>query len=188
MYYTISSDPFHDRGVLDEDIPEDVSLMEGAWINWQPEQPIVCTSNCDAENPPRQCMGGAVPIWSAELLKAFRSFGIDNIQAFPAVIVDVDGEMKWDNYYIINVLGLVAAADLASSEYIEIGEHPTGLPYVSFEELVVSESKIQGAMFFRLAESKLKLIIHQKVVDYLSDNPPESGSWGIIVDELESVE
>ena len=41
MYYSIMANPFHDRGILEDPrLPEGVSFIRGAWIDWQPHEAI----------------------------------------------------------------------------------------------------------------------------------------------------
>lgn len=185
MFYSIKSDPFHERGIVDDPkFPDNVSFLRGSLIDWQPNEPLIFKSNCDAENPPREYMGGgALPVWSKTLLEAFQSAGVDNIQYFPAIISDDDGKISWNNYFAINVIGLVAAADLSASHYTTIGERPSGLKFVGFHEMVIDPSKTHGLVFFRLAESPLELIVHKHVIDHLKAKAPSQG-WGILISEL----
>jgi hypothetical protein len=188
MYYTIKSDPFHERGIFDDPkFPDGVSFLKGAWIDWLPQTPLIFKSNCDSENPPREFMGGALPVWSKNLLNAFQAAGCDNFQFFPAIINDDDGKVNWDNYFAINVLGLISAADLFLSKYIKISERPSGLKFLGFQDLVIDPKMVQGLPFFRLAENPLEIIVHGRILDYLSANSPSHG-WGILVSELKENE
>ena len=65
----------------------------------------------------------------------------------------------------MNVIGLIAAADMAQSEATV---HPGGaLIDVDFDSLVVDEAKTKGAMIFRLAESTNALLVSQRLRDFL---------------------
>lgn len=179
MYYSMIANPFTDRGLLDDpSLPEGVSFIRGAWLQWRPERPLVFRSNCDASHLPRPFMGRAIPVWSKDLLDAFGAACVDNVQAFPAVVTDRGGDQQWPGYFAINVLGLVAAADLRRSRFEKIGEYPSGLPLVEFDELVIDASRVQDLCFFRLAESPLHLIVHERVLDNLRKVAPPGG-WGI---------
>ncbi len=182
MYYSIEADPFNERGIIgDPKFPNDISFMRGAFINWQPDAPLLFRSNCDDDNLPREYMGRAsLPVWSKALLNEFRLAGVDNIQAFPAVVEDIDGNIKWKDYFAINVIGKVSAADLSESEYIEIGERPGGLPFAGFQNIVIDPEKARGFLLFRLAENPLELIAHQRIIDHLISTAPSKG-WGILL-------
>lgn len=186
MYYKIKSDPFHERGIFDDPkFPDGISFLTGTWIDWLPETPLIFKSNCDSENPPREYMGGALPVWSKKLLNAFQSAGCDNFQFFPAIINDDDGKINWDNFFAINVIGLISAADLSVSKYIKVGERPSGLEFVGFQDLVIAPKKTHGLSFFRLAENPLELIVHERILDCLNASSPSQG-WGILVSELKA--
>jgi len=184
MYYSIKSNPFNERGIFDDpDLPDGVSFLRGILIEWEPDAPLIFKSNCTAESPPREYMGGALPVWSKTMLKAFQSAGVDNIQKFQSVILGEDGQVKWDDYFAINVLGLVAAADLSASRYTKIGERPSGLEFVGIHDTVIDPQKTHGLFFFRLAENPLELVVHECIIDHLKANAP-SRDWGILLSEL----
>ena len=184
MYYAIIADPFHDRGILeDPSLPEGVSFLRGARIDWRPDAPLEFRSNCDARHPPRHCMGGALPVWSDALLNAFVAAGVDNLQPFPAVIVEDGGEMRWPGYNAINVLGLVAAADLTASDTLKIGERPGGLPLHGFQKLVIDPQKTRGLGLFRLGENPLQLVLRGDILDRLAESAPPEG-WGVSAEKI----
>jgi hypothetical protein len=106
-----------------------------------------------------------IPLFSDKLLAALHEIGVDNINAYPAVIVDGKDNVVSDKYKAVNIIGVVAAADIAASS-IAAGEKPT-LIDTSFDSLEIDESKTQGLLIFRLAEYVGAIIIHQKVKDYL---------------------
>ena len=105
-----------------------------------------------------------------KILNAFQAAGCDNLQFFPAII-NSDGKVNWDNYFAINVLCLISAADLFLSKSIKISERPSGLKFLGFQDLVIDPKKAQG-FFFRLAENPLEIIVHERILDYLSENSP----------------
>jgi hypothetical protein len=111
------------------------------------------------------------------MLDAFRAAGVDNFQAFPAVLAGRGAE-EWKDYFAINVLGKVAAADLSSSRFVEIGKYPSGLPCLGFQKLVVDPSRTHGFYLFRLAEDILQILLHDRVLKSLVAMAP-TGGWGI---------
>ena len=178
MYYSIISYPFHDRGIFSDPVlPENVSFIKGEWIDWVPESPLVFKSNCDQSHPPRECMGGkAIPVWSEDLVDLFHSIGVQNIQTFPAVITG-DNKDQWAGYFAVNIMGMLAAANISASSFTEIGSYADGLPMLGFEKLVIDRSKTNDQSLFRLAENRLELIAHQRVIDALKEHAP-AGGWG----------
>lgn len=58
----------------------------------------------------------SVPIVAADLLEIFVAARVDNLQLFPAVIRDPLSGEEHTEYYVFNVLGTVAAADMAAPD------------------------------------------------------------------------
>ena len=100
-------------------------------------------------------------IMSGRLLRALEESGVDNLQAFRAVLLGPESGRALDDYYIVIVVGAVSCADLGRSEY----DPPPGPPTISvaFERLVIDEARTGGALLFRLAESVSTILVHEKV-------------------------
>jgi hypothetical protein len=183
MYIAIRSSPFFERGIFEDPmLPDGVSFLHGAMTDWQPDGPLIFRSNCDKDSPPRHYMGGALPVWSETLLQTFRGFGIDNVQAFPATITG-EGNVAWRNYFAINVIGLVDAADLSASSYTQIDQTASGVPRLRFTKLVIDPAKAGDLPLFRLSHAPLTLVMDAKFLDALRKVPMEGG-WGMAFDEL----
>ena len=109
---------------------------------------------------------GKAPIFSDDLLEALRECGVDNLVTYPCEITDPDDGRVYKNYKSVNVIGLVAAADMEKSNATV---HPNGPARydVDFDGLTIDKSKANGFLFFRLAESTNAIIVHQQVKDML---------------------
>jgi hypothetical protein len=186
MYYILKTDVYQDYGILrDPDLPDGIYFMKGALIEDELDLPLKFVTNCDEANPPREYFECTIPVCSKLMLDALIEAGVNNIQAFPAVLTSYDGGIEWDGYFALNIIGLVSAADMEKSKFVSIGEWPGGLPFVGFQHLVVDETKNHYLYLFRLAESSTEVIIHQHVVDHLKKAPPPKG-WGIGLIKLEN--
>jgi hypothetical protein len=100
-------------------------------------------------------------LFSDAMLAAVTAAGVDNLDVYDAIVRDpVTGAIHTD-YKAINVIGVVAAADLARSKY----RAPSGSPIVDteFDSLVIDEKKIRGPLVFRLAECITAVIVHESV-------------------------
>jgi hypothetical protein len=106
------------------------------------------------------------PLFRDDLIAEMRSAGVDNLECFNVSILDPDDGRTHSNYKAVNILGLIAAADMARSEATI---HPGGPPVidVDFDSLVVDESRTHGALIFRLAESTNAILAHQRLRDHL---------------------
>lgn len=182
-YFTIEASPFYERGIFnDPDLPDGVSCTSGSLVDVSQLGPLHFESNCDAEYPPRHYMGGGWPVWSAAMIDAFRAAGIDNFQVAPAVILGLDGA-RWDDYFAVNILGLVSVADLKQSQFIKIAEQPSGLPFASFQSLVIDSTKARDSLFFRMAENPLLTLIHARTLEAVNASAPANG-WGFLATEV----
>jgi hypothetical protein len=107
-----------------------------------------------------------IPLFREDLLEAMRQGGVDNLDAYEAEILDPDSGGRIRDYKAINIIGLLAAADMEKSRATV---HPGGPPLldVDFDGLVVDESKTHGALIFRLAESNNAILVHERLVEHL---------------------
>jgi hypothetical protein len=179
MFFSIQPDIYESRGILSE--PRIAGFSEtfitGAKLKMHPPAPLVFRSNFDAQDPPRGFLGMTIPVWSLEFIEVMRSIGIDNFNTFDAVIEGEAGE-RWDNYKAVNVLGIVAAANMSCSTFTSILPAPDGSPLVSFHDLVIDPSKASGLEMFPLAESPATLIVSERVTAALASRAPSNG-WGV---------
>ncbi len=54
---------------------------------------------------------------SKRFLELLQQAGIDNFQIFPIIIKSEEGGVVWDNYFGVNILGLISCANLSKSTY-----------------------------------------------------------------------
>jgi len=104
---------------------------------------------------------GKIPLFRNDLVAAMASCGVDNLDVYNVVLLDPDNGERYSNYKAINIVGLVAAADMTESEATV---HPGGAVLdVDFDSLVVDEKRARGALIFRLAESTNAILVHEKL-------------------------
>jgi hypothetical protein len=108
----------------------------------------------------------AAPLFSDALIQALNECGVDNLETYNVALRDPDNGEVHTNYKAVNILGLIAAADMDTSNATV---HPGGPPiiHVHFDGLVIDANKTHNALFFRLAESTNAIIVHEQVKDYL---------------------
>lgn len=91
------------------------------------------------------------------LVEALQGTGVDNLQVFPAVLTDgATGEVRED-YCVVNIVGKVAAADMRQSQGISLGGGQV------FTTLTIDPKRAKDLLMFRLAESLVDVIVHEKV-------------------------
>src|SRR2546428_2555479 len=62
-------------------------------------------------------MGSKVPVMRKDLIAALREVGVDNLDTYDAIIYDPYNNKDVLDYQAVNIIGVVAAADLAASDY-----------------------------------------------------------------------
>ena len=103
----------------------------------------------------------AIPLMSAAMLKALAEAGVDNIESFPATLLDSSGNLIPEEFRAINIIGRVACADLDASECdCDDSDDPIG---VDFDSLVIDEERADGHIFFRLHEAANGIVVHDSV-------------------------
>lgn len=127
----------------------------------------------DPVEPYDEAMGPAVPdvleisglVLSERLYRTIVEFGVDNLDAYPAVLIDTETKERFTGYYAVNVVGLIAAADMQKS----VATVQPGGPVidVAFDQLVIDDAKARGALMFRLAESTMSVWLHPALVKHI---------------------
>jgi hypothetical protein len=128
-------------------------------------QPLSQWSADDSPHMPSYFRGGA-PLFSDELIAALRACGVDTLATYNVAIRDPDNGQIYTNYKAVNIVSLVAAADMQKSNATIHGNGPAIID-VDFDGLVVDENKAGDNLFFRLAESTNAILVHESVRDHL---------------------
>jgi hypothetical protein len=101
------------------------------------------------------------PLMHGKLIQAIRDAGADTLQLFDAVLVDPQRAARHDDYKAVNIVGLVAMADLAKSR--TMGTSDSRMLDVDFEKLEFREGAAGDHLIFRLAESVNAIVVHANV-------------------------
>lgn len=171
MYYSlINNIRYESKVVIKEpkDLPIELSFISGKVITTTFRSPLVFTTNAKQGDEIRDFLKASIPLFSKKFLEVLQGAGVDNLQVVPAIIKsDVDGSV-WENYYAINVLGMISCADLSKSTYSEI------MPgYYKFKELAIDASKAKEALLFRLHEHTPTILMHLNVGKYIASQDPD---------------
>ncbi|HWV15377.1 MAG TPA: DUF1629 domain-containing protein [Cellvibrio sp.] len=117
----------------------------------------------------------AIPVMHNTLVNVLLSAGVNNLELFPARILNPVTGAVHEDYQAFNVVGLVAAADLESSTLMDPDAEPSVLD-TDFESLVIDEQKAHGFHLFRLAENCGAICVSEQVKKAVE----KSGIPGII--------
>ncbi len=105
------------------------------------------------------------PLWRDDFIAALKECGTYNFDLYEVAIRDLDDGTVHTNYKAVNVLGLVAAANMDKS--VATVHDGIALIDVDFDELVVDETKTKDIQMFRLAESSNAILVHERLRDAL---------------------
>jgi hypothetical protein len=156
-----------------------VAWQSGARLREPPPVPVLV--NLDPQFPgimlPMYDAG--ILVFSKPMVAALEKAGVDNMETFPAILRDVESGAEHRDYFAVNIVGAVAAADLGRSEF----DAPSGsrIVDVDFDSLVIDEKRAGDLLMFRLAECITAIVIHERVkqalesakIPHLDFLPPE---------------
>jgi hypothetical protein len=161
MPYAIQRLVADDGALVDRTSHHDVNFISGR--RFPPDFPAPVTFDIDTDEEGRRLPTlFTVPVFLArrEFLALLNDAGVDNVDAYPAVIRDPDTGRLIRDYLALNVVGLVASADLAASEYAELGP---GL--LAIDRVVLDPKRTPDALMYRLAEDPLQIIVADSIAE-----------------------
>ena len=109
--------------------------------------------------------GNGCPVFSEKLKILFDRLGIDNVDYYPAEIIEFGENERTSGYYAANIIGLVKCMDYDASEY---EEDEDGL-IDDIELLVIDESAANNFPLFRLREMRNVILIHERYKELIED-------------------
>jgi len=93
----------------------------------------------------------------ADLLAAA---GVDNVDVYPATILNPETGETIDDYVVLNIVGAIACADLEASSGVELAP---GIRVL--DEPVLRQSVVREARIFRLAEDPVQIVVADALAD-----------------------
>ena len=187
QYFKLESSNYVNFGISKSPKLAEQSVMKGQFIDPDKLPELIFEHDFPVGEPMPHYLTGGTVLASQKLLKVLDNAGVDNYQAFPAILVNPQTKEIKRDYYLFNVLGLLKATSLNDSNYDELMKgSPEGidLPLVAFNKIVIDSKKTYGTYMFRLAEEPVSIIVNTQIIHALKNNKPDEG-WGIIVEELE---
>lgn len=103
-------------------------------------------------------------LMSKRLVSVLEKAGVDNLQKFETELIDKNTKARRNDYYTVNIIGLVSCASIEESDTSKIGTS------YYFHNLVIDPKKTKGILAFRLAESKIDLMIHENIAREIQAN------------------
>jgi hypothetical protein len=148
-----------DSAVIDQASHFDYSFNVGRKL--PPEMSVPVEFDVDLSIDGRELSAVfVVPTFVArkEFYEALVAAGVDNVDPYPAVIRNGDTKQEFRDYLLLNVIGVVACADLTASEYDDLGP---GIHVI--ESVAIKGDKLPNAHIFRLGEDRMKIIVSDQV-------------------------
>jgi hypothetical protein len=180
-YYRIT--PLQEARILDAPpFTANLDFRRGAMLAADAGAEWVFGVDIEGTQPPH-LLGGPIPMASEQLLKVLTAAGVDNLQAFPAVL-RLAGGGAWRQHSVLNVIGLVDAADLAASDGAVLAEGDRGPTLVDFKTLQLSSAQARGLPVFRLFHDPAALLVNDRILEALDRQRPPEG-WGFSTVEIQ---
>lgn len=126
-----------------------------------PKSPVVVRIRPGHEQGQLLDYFGSARLMSNAFHEALVSAGVDNLDVYEAVLQSENGKTQIEGYKAFNVIGMVAAADMAKTRFND----PDGSQLIdaSIDSLALDASKTHGLLMFRLAQYAAAVIVHDKV-------------------------
>lgn len=105
-----------------------------------------------------------VNLMSARLVSVLQTAGASNLQIVPAEIQAVSGGPVIKDYVVVNIVGLVACAVQSQSEATALADSQY------FFKLKIDPLRAGDLPIFRLAESKIDVIVNEVVAQAILSN------------------
>jgi hypothetical protein len=137
------------------------SWIVGARFDNQPKVPIQLRVVPDGLGEFPVFFPFPIPIISLPMKEVLDSCGVSNIDYYEVQVLDAELLGETPVYLAFNIIGIVAAVDLASSNYEDPFEDK--LISVIFNSVKIDESKARSVLIFRLAESLHTIVVHKTV-------------------------
>jgi len=172
MYYVIRYGPAEDNAAdlyMDPIPGKKVSFTRGERLGTLP--PLTFRKRAGDRGTFVDYMGASPScmVVSDRFVEALRSVGGDNVDYYPAQLVDETSGRTTAGYQAANVVGLIACVDREKSVYTLMPGFPTDVivknGVFEFKALHLDYSKVQGAKLFRLFERNSTIVVHECVKD-----------------------
>jgi hypothetical protein len=141
--------------------PNDARWTVGQRFVQAPAEPVVAKIRNGYEDAEPRPFLGVPPIVSDKLLAVLRAAGVSNLDVYDAVLQSADGSVALKGYKAFNLIGLVAAADLAQTRFAP--DNASRFLDASIDGLVIDPAKAGGQLMFRLAENTSAILVHRSV-------------------------
>lgn len=141
-----------------QDIP---NMISGEMISASFVDPLEFALDREFPGDRQHFYPARMPLMTKHLVDTLKECGVNNLQLFPAVLVDPLSNARWTDYFAVNIIGAVASVDFANSDHT----NDSVLIRAEFDGFVIDPAKAGDHRFFRLAESLGVVIAREDLRD-----------------------
>ena len=147
------------------------SWMSGARFDSTrlPPNPLRMRFHPDTEGTlVRDLYEAPICLMSKRLISVLQGTGVDNLDLYPVVILDEKLGKSQDTHFAVNIVGKIAAADLAQTAFNP--GVPERMISAAIDRLALDDGATRGELLFRLAESVDAIVVHERVREAVEDS------------------
>jgi hypothetical protein len=176
MYFQLECDESAMTAYLAGENQSSNSLIDGQFIDPAGEDLPVRITWEDTTGSPLYDYYSGDHVMSKRMVDILKKAGADNFQEFATELRNKEtGEVSHD-FVTVNLLGTVSCANVGESETTELGST------YYFHDLVIDPAKTGGLLLFRLAESMMDVLVHERVAKALM----AANLRGVVLNPVES--
>ncbi|WDE07094.1 hypothetical protein SG34_009480 [Thalassomonas viridans] len=135
--------------------------LSGSLLNLDIKEPLIFRLDPGGGTGLTDFFPPSIPLMSERMLSALADAGVNNIETYPARLLDISDNPVEEKYLAVNIIGRIACADLDASDCdMDDSDDPI---LIDFDSLVIDEDKAMGQLFFRLHEAPNGIVVHDSV-------------------------
>jgi len=145
--------------------PGSISWRVGQRFATPPTEPVQVSLNPTHSDQMLTYYDVDAILMTRRMLEALRAVGVDNLDAYNAIVRHPGTGFETRDYVAVNLLGLVSAADLSRSRVV--GGSSDHKLDTGFEGFTVDAARARGMLMFRLAENTSAILVRRTVREHL---------------------
>ncbi len=150
-------------GEIDSDIElEPVDLLSGDKLVKPPSYINITLSKNSGDFYP-DIINSLITLYSNKVKQCLDNCGVDNVDYYPAKIIDPKSNAVNTDYWFANICGRISCIDVENSD-----TKLNAIGRLKFESFCIDEDKVNGAKIFRLHELGRLVIVNEDIYNELA--------------------